>query len=99
MGRWYEVLINKFNMFKVHLSRSFKEDIKLLLLVFIAVFSSSCKKDHWLDCLKSSGKTITVQRALSYYNSIELNNNIDLVFHSGATGFTEVSGGANIIDG
>lgn len=72
---------------------------KIVLLFFIVLTISSCKKEHWFDCLKSTGKTITVQRPVSYFNQIEMNNNVDLHFHSGATGYVEVTAGANLIDG
>ena len=69
-----------------------------VVVVYVFLFSS-CKKDHLFDCFTSTGKTITVQRQVSYFNQIDTYNNVNLVIHTGATGYVNVTAGDNIIDG
>jgi putative autotransporter adhesin-like protein len=69
------------------------------LIIISAFFISSCKKEHLFDCFKSSGKTITVERPVSYFNSMDAYNDVNVILHSGATGKVEITGGSNIIDG
>ncbi|HKR07317.1 MAG TPA: DUF2807 domain-containing protein [Bacteroidia bacterium] len=72
---------------------------KYFLIILLSFLFSSCKKEHLFDCFKGSGKTITVERQVSYFNKIDTYNDVNLALHSGATGSVKVTGGANIIDG
>ncbi|MEO5570543.1 MAG: DUF2807 domain-containing protein [Bacteroidia bacterium] len=72
---------------------------QLFLPAIMAVFFSSCEKDHAFDCFKNTGETITVDRPAAAFNRIEMNNNVDLVVHFGAVYSVNVTAGANIING
>jgi hypothetical protein len=80
------------------LSGRWKVEIFFLIFLFTFLFSS-CKKEHLFDCFKSSGKTITVERPVSYFSIIDTYNDVNLVLHSGAAGKVQITGGSNIIDG
>jgi hypothetical protein len=87
----------KMNRIQISDFNALKKNI-FIVIVFVFLFSS-CKKEHLFDCFKSSGKTITVQRAVSYFNQIDTYNNVNIILHSGATGYLNVTAGDNIIDG
>ncbi|MEP7170678.1 MAG: DUF2807 domain-containing protein, partial [Bacteroidota bacterium] len=72
---------------------------KYFLVILITFFISSCKKEHLFDCFKSRGTTITVERPVSYFNKVDAYNDVNLVFHNGASGVVKVTGGTNIMDG
>lgn len=58
-----------------------------------------CKKDHWLDCFKSTGKLIAIERPVTTFTQIELNNNVDLVYHQDSMLLLRISAGENLING
>ncbi len=75
---------------------------KIAFIFFSAVlllFFSGCKKDHLFDCFKSTGNEITVTRSIPYFHSIEMNDKINLEFHSGYRPVLEITGGSNLTDG
>lgn len=51
------------------------------------------------DCLKNTGKVITVKRPASAFNKIDLQNNVSVIFHQGSNYAIKVTAGANLIDG
>lgn len=69
-------------------------------LVLIAAFllCSSCRKDHWFDCLKGTGEPITVTRALNHFHSVEMHDKIDVVYRRG-NHEAVITGGANLLEG
>lgn len=70
----------------------------LFWLCILAIFSGSCKKDHWFDCLKGTGEQITIIRTLEQFHSIELHNNSDVIYRKGNP-HALITGGANLLEG
>ncbi len=75
---------------------------KLLWLLFpwIGLIALSCNKDHAFDFLKSTGKTVTIQRNISGdFSAVRLESNIDLVLTQGPVYSISLEGGENILPG
>lgn len=73
--------------------------IKSLLLIFIALAFTTCKKDHLLDCFKSAGNITTETRTATPFVNINLTDNVDLVIHPDTSYYIKVTAGDNLIDG
>jgi len=72
--------------------------MKYLTLILL-VICLSCKKDHRLDCFKSTGKQTTENRDLPLFNSIEIYDNINLIVIQDTVCYAEIEAGENIISG
>lgn len=73
--------------------------LKLTTLCLGVISIASCKKDHLLDCFKSSGRDITIERPIAGFNSIETNNNVDLIFRQDTVYTIKITAGENLING
>lgn len=73
--------------------------LKLTAPCLLVISIASCKKDHLLDCFKSSGKDITIERSLANFNIIEMNNNVDLIFRQDSAYVIKITAGENLING
>lgn len=77
--------------------------VRLLLLILLTMSGlllDSCKKDHYFDFLKSTGKIITVQRPITGdFTAVKLENNIDLVLTQGPSYSITIEGGENLLPG
>jgi hypothetical protein len=73
----------------------------LQLSVFaLVLFCSSCKKDHLFDFLKSTGKTVTIQRDVTdNFAQVKLENNVNLVLTQGPSFRITLNGGENLLPG
>jgi hypothetical protein len=69
-----------------------------LLIIFILSFTA-CKKDHMLECFKSSGETTTETRDVSPFVNIDLTDNVDLIIKPNSSFYIKVTAGENLIDG
>ncbi|MBK8228080.1 MAG: DUF2807 domain-containing protein [Flavobacteriales bacterium] len=67
------------------------------LLPFLFIVLASCQRDQWDDCVTSTGAVQVEGRAVPAFSSIEIDDRIDLVLGSRATGSVAVEGGANLI--
>lgn len=67
-------------------------------LMLSSMMFSSCQKMDPLDCLKSTGKDITIERSVSEFNKIVLNDNVNLVLSQGDDYSISISGGENLLD-
>jgi hypothetical protein len=72
--------------------------MRYALFAVLCLACVSCRKDHLFDCLKGTGKVITVERYSGWFHSIEWHDKIDLVFHKGQPKVV-LTGGANLLDG
>jgi hypothetical protein len=72
----------------------------VFLWMLISFTFSSCKKDHFFDFLKSTGKTVTIEReAKEKFSEIRLESNINLVLTQGPTYKITLEGGENLLPG
>ena len=70
----------------------------LLIVTLIVLFFSGCQKADLCDCMKGTGKEITVSRPASPFKSITLNKKADLHIHYDTTYRITVSAGEKVID-
>jgi hypothetical protein len=70
----------------------------LLFLIFMMVFTT-CKKDHLLDCLTSTGRTVTVNRQTGLFSRINMKDNVDVIIYTDTIPFIRVTAGEHLIDG
>ena len=71
-----------------------------LLLLFSAMIFNSCKKDHFFDFLKSTGKIVTIERnVIDDFAEIRLESNINLVLTQGPFYKITMEGGENLLPG
>jgi len=74
--------------------------LKILFVFLPSVFlCTECSKDHLLDCVKSTGRIITLNRAGAKITSIELRQNVNLVVRTGAGRYIKVTAGEHLQDG
>lgn len=74
-----------------------KSILYFILISFICL--QSCKKDDLCNCMESTGSRITTARITETFNSIELNNNIDVILTPDTVHYVEISCGKNLQDG
>jgi len=72
---------------------------RIILFSLSVILFTSCKKEHLFDCFKSTGEIISVKRSVSYFHSIHIDKQVDLVFHRGYKSELQVTGGANLVGG
>lgn len=70
----------------------------LLILSMIVVFLTSCKKENINDCFSQPGKTIIEEREVSYFDDLEMYDNINVILVEGDDFTINVEGGENLID-
>ena len=73
----------------------------LRTLLFLPAFLLiSCQKDHFFDFLKSTGKTVTIERDVKdNFVEVELENNINLILTQGPEYKITLEGGENLLSG
>lgn len=72
---------------------------KALINLVLVVVMAGCSKDHLFDCLKGSGKEITVERSVAPFNYIKMFDKVDLVYFRGYKPYVRIVGGSNLING
>jgi hypothetical protein len=70
----------------------------LLLLLAFLLFTS-CNKDHLFDWTKSTGKIVTELRPSGDFQSLYLEDDVDVVVYTDTTTFVRATAGQNILDG
>lgn len=73
--------------------------MKKVVLVIVSFLLTTCKKDHLLDCFKSTGSETTESRDASAFTEINLINNVDLKIKPNSGFYIKVTAGENILDG
>jgi hypothetical protein len=71
--------------------------ILALFIGLICLLFSSCTKDGG-NCFESTGKIVTENRQLPYFNSLKMLDNVDVELISGDENMIEVTAGENIIN-
>ena len=69
----------------------------MVLIILMVINSLSCNKSDPLDCFKSTGKIVRVERAVGDFNSILLKDNINLYLRQADQNKLEVEGGNNLL--
>ena len=67
--------------------------------VVISITFSGCEKDSFCNCLQNTGANASETRALSAFNSIEMNQNVDIIVRKGTEPKVVVTAGKNLLDG
>jgi hypothetical protein len=67
------------------------------IIVLIFFNSIACNKSDPLDCFKSTGKIVRVERAVGEFNSVLLKDNINLYLRQADQNKLEVEGGNNLL--
>lgn len=67
---------------------------------FLIVISliTSCAKEKLDDCFTSAGESVLVERPVSYFHSIAMNDNVNLIIRTGSNFSIHAEGGKNLID-
>ena len=78
---------------------SLKFIVRNVMLLTLSILLTTCKKDHLLDCFKSSGKSVSETRTAIAFNNINMTNNVDLIIHPDTIPYIKVTAGDNLIDG
>src|SRR5262245_25022970 len=73
-----------------------KKHIPLIALLALVSFSG-CQKDQWDDCFTSKGPTITQERCVEGFHTIELEDHIDLVLTEEEDCVVRVRAGQNLL--
>ncbi len=69
-----------------------------MLLLVLAVFSGTCKKENRCDCVKSTGVVAIESRTLPAFTSVFVEDNVHVVFVVDSVfNGVEVEGGSNLI--
>ena len=68
------------------------------LIALLALLSfSGCQKDQWDDCFTSKGPTITQERCVDPFHTIELDDHVDLVLTEEEGCVLQVTAGQNLL--
>lgn len=67
------------------------------IIALVVINSLSCKDADPLDCFKSTGSIVRVERDVSKFNSILLRDNINLYLRQADQNKLEVEGGTNLL--
>lgn len=67
------------------------------LIIVLGIFLLSCEKGDPTDCFKNTGEDITETRAISSFNKIVLEDNINLVLTQSDAYSIKVHGGKNVL--
>jgi len=69
---------------------------KLFLFILLGFGLFSCKKENCFDCIKSTGKIITQERNLKSFNSVFVEDKIDVYITQDSIFKVEVEAGQNL---
>lgn len=70
-----------------------------LSLVVMAILLQGCQKEDFCNCLESTGSRTSETRFPGSFNTIILNNNIDVILVPDSLEFVEIICGKNLMDG
>jgi hypothetical protein len=70
-----------------------------MLLSLMMLVSGGCKKDSLCNCLNSTGAVSSEERLLSPFTSVEMDQNVDVIYRFGNSYSAKVTCGRNLIDG
>ncbi|HLN52907.1 MAG TPA: DUF2807 domain-containing protein [Lentimicrobium sp.] len=72
----------------------------LKFIIFLTVINliTSCKKEKLDDCFTSAGEFVSVERPASYFHSVNMRDNVNLIIKSGDNFSIETQGGRNLVD-
>lgn len=73
--------------------------MQILFLLGISSFITTCKKDHLLDCITSSGDIVSEFRPATPFVRVEMEDHVDLVIHKSTKPSIRVTAGSHLIDG
>lgn len=76
-----------------------KKCVRTYVLIFIALIFTTCKKDHLLDCMTSTGKVITEHRKPGSFTKLNMMDNVDVIYHYDTICKITVTAGQNLMDG
>ncbi|MBT8196357.1 MAG: DUF2807 domain-containing protein, partial [Bacteroidia bacterium] len=68
----------------------------ILFIAFISLKFVSC--EDGFDCLKPTGKTITEERALAFFDRMNITGNVNVQIEYGVSNLCKVRAGENLID-
>ncbi len=68
-----------------------------ILLAFICVFFTSCRKENALDCFTSTGKEVLQAREIEEFGELEVFDNIEVVIRHHKQYKVEVFAGSNLL--
>lgn len=71
----------------------------LFLAVSATLLLTTCKKDHLMDCITSSGEDISEFRPVAWFSRVDMKDHVDLVIHQSSTPYIRVTAGSHLIDG
>lgn len=71
----------------------------MMTVIFVSLLLAGCEKGSFCNCLESTGSSSTETRMLPAFTSIEMNQNVDVVFRRGTEYKAVVTCGSNLIDG
>lgn len=64
----------------------------------MVAFITSCKKEKVDDCFTTPGKFISVQRSVSYFHTVHMYDNVNLIIRSGDTFSVKTEGAENLTE-
>ncbi|MBS1637968.1 MAG: DUF2807 domain-containing protein [Bacteroidetes bacterium] len=70
--------------------------IRIFSLFTLLVFTWSCKKENWCDCVKSTGKDETTTRDVQGFTCINLEDKIDMYIKQGPNFEVKVQAGEHL---
>lgn len=70
---------------------------KLLIFIFALALFSSCKKENRCDCIKRTGKIITESRALSGFDRLYVEDDVNVFLTQDSMFSVKVEAGENIV--
>lgn len=70
-----------------------------VLWAMLGMLFNGCTKDHFFDFTKSAGKTVTVYRNCTAFNTMEIMDDVDVIIHTDTVPFIRVTAGQNIVEG
>lgn len=72
--------------------------LRFIIFLTVIYLITSCKKEKLDDCFTSAGELVSVERPASYFHSISMNDNVNLIVRSGDNFTIEAEGGKNLLD-
>lgn len=73
-----------------------KQIVHISLIVMLAVFANSCKKENAGDCFKSAGKMTTTSRNVTGFTRIKVEDKLEVYLTQGNEYKVEVEAGGNL---
>jgi len=70
-----------------------------LYLILIGLLFQGCDDDDFCNCFENKGSDITETRMLNDFNTLDMDNNVDIILTPDSTNYVEVTCGKNLMDG